>query len=165
MKVLHAAETIKGGVATVLSQLVISQLEWQEVSDLKCLIPDLQSDELQGINKKYIITFRREKRNLFSLIAFLYSFSKTVYKFKPDIIHLHSTFAGILGRVVLFFLLPFFRPKIVYCPHAFSFLMTTSKAKKNIYIFAERMLQPMTDVYICVSNFEKRNIRYYLVNT
>jgi glycosyltransferase involved in cell wall biosynthesis len=49
---------------------------------------------------------------------------------------------------------PWRKPKIVYCPHAFSFLMESSPTKQKIYAWIERVLQKVTDVIICVSQYE-----------
>jgi glycosyltransferase involved in cell wall biosynthesis len=49
---------------------------------------------------------------------------------------------------------PWRKPKIVYCPHAFSFLMESSPTKQKAYAWIERALQKVTDVIICVSQYE-----------
>jgi hypothetical protein len=70
------------------------------------------------------------------------------------VVHLHSTFSGVIGRCVCVLLKPWRRPKIVYCPHAFSFLMESSPIKQKVYASIERVLQKVTDVIICVSRYE-----------
>lgn len=154
MKVLHAAETIKGGVATVLKQLVAAQQIDQKTFKIRCLIPEDQKEELDTAKKENVIYWQRKGRNFTSLFFFALVFSRSVIAFRPDIIHLHSSFAGVIGRICLIFLYPFIRPKVIYCPHAFSFLMETSSAKKRIYVFIEKALLPMTDAIICVSEYE-----------
>nr|WED70272.1 glycosyltransferase [Pectobacterium colocasium] len=68
--------------------------------------------------------------------------------------HLHSTFAGVICRLLLPLIFIFYRPRVIYSPHAFSFMMKTSKIKIIIYAITERCLQIMTDKIICVSQFE-----------
>ena len=46
MIVLHAAETIKGGVATVINSLVDYQVEQTEIDQVICLVPSDQVDNL-----------------------------------------------------------------------------------------------------------------------
>lgn len=159
MKVLHAAETIKGGVATVLKQLVAAQQAESSEFDVKCLIPEDQATELDTVEPQRVECWKRNGRSLRALLSFGLAFSKTVLKFKPDIVHLHSSFAGVIGRVCLFALWPFVRPKVVYCPHAFSFLMETSGGKKKVYALIEKLLLPMTDAIICVSDYEANQAR------
>jgi glycosyltransferase involved in cell wall biosynthesis len=161
MKVLHAAETIKGGVATVLKQLALSQCKDEEITRLLCLIPDDQVEELASIDRQYIKTFHRTGRNLSSFFAFFSTFISTVLKAKPDIVHLHSSFAGFLARIALFILWPLQRPKVIYCPHAFSFLMQGSGNKKKVFSALEKLMIAMTDAVVCVSEYEReRAIEY-----
>lgn len=155
MKVFHAAEIIKGGVATVMKQLAIYQSEQIEVTELRCLIPEDQEKEIAPLDKRYIKTFKRSGRDLRSLIYFLRSFVFYVICHKPDVVHVHSSFAGVLGRVALILLRPIRRPKVIYCPHAFAFLMQGSNKKKKIYALVERFLAVFTDKIICVSKYEK----------
>lgn len=155
MKVLHAAETIKGGVATILRQLMISQKN--SGIDSTCLVPKTQATELIDVPSINIETYNSTGRNIFSLIKFTIALSKTLYKQRPDIVHLHSTFAGLFGRTVLFFMLPFYKPTVIYCPHGWGFIMDGGKLKKRTFSLIERFLTKITDTVICVSNFEKNS--------
>jgi glycosyltransferase involved in cell wall biosynthesis len=80
-----------------------------------------------------------------------------IKKINPDIIHLHSSKAGALGRIASIFL----NIPVVYNAHGWAFDMDVSNRKKLIYIFIERMLAKFTDVIVNVSNFERNNqIKY-----
>ena len=46
MKVLHAAETIKGGVATVMRQIALASVASSEITELHCLVPENQKNEI-----------------------------------------------------------------------------------------------------------------------
>ncbi len=46
MKVLHVAEVIKGGVSSVMNELLLSQIKNDNIERVCCLIPDSQRDEL-----------------------------------------------------------------------------------------------------------------------
>lgn len=155
MKVLHAAETIKGGVATVLRQLVINQQDNDDISSLTCLVPDDQAEEVNTIRPEHIATFHRNGRNIVSFMRFFIGFVSLVLKKNPDVVHLHSTFSGVLGRIALILLWPIRRPKVIYCPHAFSFLMQGSKNKRKLFSFIEKSLIGITDAIICVSEYER----------
>ena len=78
---------------------------------------------------------------------------------KPDIIHVHSTFAGIFVRLPLW--LKKNRPKIIYCSHGWSFSMEIANWKKRIYAYIERLLAFKTDVIINISNNELKNSLNY----
>lgn len=57
-------------------------------------------------------------------------------KIKPDFIHLHSSKAGVLGRIAF----AFGKIPVYYTPHGYSFLMSgISKLKRFMYYFIEKM--------------------------
>lgn len=155
MIVLHVAEVVKGGVASVINELLKEQQTSDEIKRLRCLVPDAQRNEL-NITDDFLYTFRRNGRNIGSFLSFCISFIKVIYKEKPTIVHLHSTFAGLLCRLILLFA-PRQNPKVIYCPHAFSFMMSKSRLKVQLYAFIEKFLSSKTDAIICVSDYE-RNI-------
>lgn len=58
-------------------------------------------------------------------------------EFKPDIIHLHSSKAGVLGRIAF----NFSKEKLYYTPHGYSFLMQdASKIKRFVYWGIEKVI-------------------------
>ncbi|WP_085713168.1 MULTISPECIES: glycosyltransferase [unclassified Pseudomonas] len=153
-KILHVAETIKGGVATVIRTISASPEDEQANYELVYLVPQDQEKELHGIAPQQIRTFERTGRNVPSLLRFAWRLMQVMLKEKPDVVHLHSTFSGVIGRCVCVLLRPWRKPKIVYCPHAFSFLMESSPIKQKVYAWIERVLQKVTDTIICVSQYE-----------
>ncbi|CAI0802809.1 glycosyltransferase [Serratia quinivorans] len=151
-KVLHVAETVKGGVATVIRQLVQPNDEF----DFYCLLPDSQSGEIGVFPESKLKKFSRTGRNIPSFISLAINYIRVVRKEKPEVIHIHSTFAGVICRLLTPLIRMTCKPKIIYCPHAFSFLMDTSEKKKKIYTRIEKFLQKSTDVIICTSGYEKK---------
>lgn len=156
MKVLHVAETIKGGVATVLNQLL---------DDDRCnslaIVPHEHLKEVEI--KEKAITFNRTGRNIVSLVSLAIVFFIQILKFKPDIVHVHSSFAGLICRFLSIFIFNK-KFKVIYCPHAFSFLMDTSSFKKNIYAYIEIFFLKFTDMVICTSEYEKNIAIQYGLN-
>lgn len=78
----------------------------------------------------------------------LMSFFRIYKKFKPDIIHLHSSKAGILGRVVL----P--RKKIIYTVHGFDSIRLAYRK----YLQIEKLFQYRCKAIVSVSEYDKRNL-------
>lgn len=154
MKVLHCAETIKGGVATVLKQIALAQVSSEDFTRVICLIPDTQSSELHEVPARHLSLFRRSGRNIGSFVQFTKRFVSILLKDKPDVVHVHSTFAGFMARLILMVLWPIRRPAVIYCPHAFAFLMEGSGVKRRLYVWIEKFLSLITDKIICVSQFE-----------
>lgn len=68
---------------------------------------------------------------------------------KPDIIHTHSSKAGIIGRVAGFFSKT---PVIIHSVHGFSFSDYQSFLKRNIFSFVEKLISGLTTHFIFVSN-------------
>lgn len=152
MKILHVAETIQGGVASVMNHLISHQAQLSH--DICCLTPQQQADSLNIPASAKIFYFNRTGRNISSFFRLLFAFIHTYRTHKPDIIHLHSTFAGVIVRC--FFLFCFSsRPVIVYCPHAFSFLIDTNRFKRRMFVALEKLLLTKTEAVICVSNYER----------
>ncbi|VVO03199.1 glycosyltransferase [Pseudomonas fluorescens] len=157
MKILHATEVEIGGTVSVLMTLLQNQLTSGTIQSSICLVPEKQLESLIDIPSSNINTYKRSGRNFLSFFSFIVSLIKITLKEKPDIIHLHSTFAGILGRIALAPLLPFTKAKIIYCPHGFSFLMDGSNKKKKIFSIIESLLSKITHKIICVSDYEKKS--------
>lgn len=153
MKILHVAETIKGGVATIVRQLMISQIKLGLESS--CLVPKTQAIELIHVPHNNIRTHNSTGRDIRSMIKFIKALFITLNTHRPDIVHLHSTFAGLFGRIILLFMYPFYRPKVIYCPHGWAFIMDGGKAKKRVFALIERFLLNATHTAVCVSSFEK----------
>lgn len=66
---------------------------------------------------------------------------------KPDVIHVHSSKAGLLGRVAA----RLCNVPVVYTPHAFAFLMTQSALRRSFYQRLERAAVRLTSAVICLS--------------
>ena len=78
----------------------------------------------------------------------LCDFRKLYRKFKPDIIHLHSSKAGILGR------LAFPSSKIVYTVHGFD----TVRLANRQFLMLEKMMQRKCSSIVAVSEYDRRNL-------
>lgn len=82
--------------------------------------------------------------------------NKIIRKIEPDIIHCHSTKAGVVGRIAA---KRNHIKKIFYTPHAYSFLAPEfSNIKKKLFVLIEHFLSKYaTTKTFCVSNGEKKN--------
>lgn len=154
MRIYHAAETIKGGIATVMSQLAAAQNEALGTECVHFLVPQNQAVELRGSEPQQVSTFQRCGRGPVSFMRFMTAFTRDVLDYRPDVIHLHSTFAGVMGRLTLLPLLPFYRPVVIYTPHAWAFLMKGPELQKKLFTWIERILLPLTTVVVCSSKYE-----------
>ena len=154
MRVLHVAETITGGVATIMRHLVAAQVESPAITNVRVLVPANQVDALEDACPEEPYTFKRTGRHVIALARFFVVLCHTLWRTRPHVVHLHSTYAGLVARPLLFILRPFLRPKVVYCPHGWAFSMDVSGCKKNLYARLEYILSHVTDAVICVSRYE-----------
>jgi len=83
--------------------------------------------------------------DIYTLFVFLYLYNK----YKPDIIHLHSSKAGILGR------LAFPKKKIVYTVHGFDSIRLAYRK----YLPVEKMLQNNCKSIVAVSHYDENNLK------
>jgi len=157
MRILHISECIKGGVGTYLNELYNNK---HSNFNYHLFIPE---NEVQYISQKIkknndFTTFKREKRNLSFLIFFFIFIRNNIKKINPDIIHLHSSFAGFIVR--FYYIFKFKQPKMIYCPHGWSFLMDTNIIKRKIFFWIELFLSIKTDFIINISDYEYNQSTY-----
>lgn len=94
-------------------------------------------------------------RKLFNAIK---EIKKCVKEFKPDIVHCHSSSAGILGRLAI-------KGKIrtIYTAHGWGFNIGMKPWVKYPVLFLEKFCARYTDTYICVAEFVKQlGLKYHL---
>lgn len=137
LRILHAAETTHGGI----------QAYWDELKSASHLHQNFlfPTGNTRGLKRCW---------KLAQLLR------KTLKEEHHDILFLHSTFAGLVGRLTLLSL-PSYLPKIIYCAHGWAFNMKTSTAKKRLYALIERALLPLTDAIVNVSQFEADSAKRY----
>lgn len=79
---------------------------------------------------------------------------RTCRAWRPDVIHLHSSFAGFIGALSVARLAP-----SIYTPHGYSFLGARSGATRAAYRLAERLVARRVTVIGAVSESEARRAR------
>lgn len=138
-KILHIVESFGGGVFSVLVDIVNSlsnEFEIVIAYSKRSQTPE-NFNEYFNSNIKFIevknftrsINFKKDIKAFFEL-------KKIIKQEKPDIIHLHSSKAGFLGR----FAANGKKIKMLYNPHGFSFLMQDSSIiKRKIYWLIEKI--------------------------
>ena len=74
-----------------------------------------------------------------------------INKIKPDVIHAHSAKGGVIARIASVF----FKTKVLYTPHAFSYLSANNKLKRFLYVIIEKILRTKNTIILATSNSEK----------
>lgn len=137
-KVLHIVEAFGGGVFTVLCDLINGLSDEFEIVVAYSLRPQTPKNFKKYFNKdiKFIeiknftrsINFKKD-------IKALKEVRSIVKEEEPDIVHLHSSKAGIIGRLGIHAR----KIKMLYNPHGFSFLkLDDSKLKRFMYKAIEK---------------------------
>lgn len=153
MRILHVSEVVIGGVGSHLDEIIPIQLNKYGPQNVRLIIPQHEIKHLTKCVRNVAETFLHPSSRLQAIFSIQRQLIATFKKFKPDVVHVHSSFAGIATRLLRLVLTEKFQ--IVYCPHGWSFARDDSLAKRSIYVFAERLLSGLTDAIINVSNHER----------
>lgn len=151
IKIAHILHSV-GGVDVSLRQI----LQNISTSDFENIIIHGDSDTetlFRDKNSKLIITYKlpiyREislKNDYLAIIKSL----KIIRKERPDLIHSHSTKAGVIARVAGFFT----GVKVLHTPQAFSYLCTDKRIKRTAFLLIEKLLSKGNSVLLASSESE-----------
>ncbi len=150
MTILHITDWANGGLATYLEVICADQRKNHKVY----ILASKNMSEDRITQRKGFISLDPYKRTLKCLLHALKLSRKHIQTIKPDILYIHSSFAGVFARLSTIGLTN--KPKIIYCAHGWSFLMQGNSLKRWIYIWVEKTLSSMTDAIITISENEHR---------
>ena len=136
--------------------LALQSREWGS-GCVHVLAPRDQVGYLDTLQDCAVSTFPSSGRDPRSLFAFGRAFAGALAETKPDMVHLHGTYAGLVGRIVARFAAA--GVPIVYCSHGWSFNMQVSSWRRALYGMIERALAPHTDAILCISRYEEETAR------
>lgn len=155
IKILHVAETVRGGIATYLRDIISLQAEEFGPDRVFVIAP---SDQIMDLKLSSHIGFNVFSSRYGSIINRLINgikiailVSSLLRTCEIENIHLHSSFAGLAVRSLFFFKKN--KPRLIYCPHGWSF--SRNSRLKPIEILVERKLSFLTDCIVCVSESER----------
>lgn len=153
VRVLHCAETIKGGVASYLRDLLALQARDFGVASIVVVVPKSQLDQLVVPDGLTVIPFDDHQRRWLSALKLLFCVVHAWLRYKPEVFHLHSTFAGAIVRAVLG--LVGLRRRLIYCPHGWAWDRDSSALPRFFITKIERILSHFCARIICISRHEK----------
>jgi len=163
MKIVHVVECFVGGTFEFLSELTNQFQEHEHV-----IIYGNRKNRPQNFREKFprntqFIEWKNVKRNINlqkDIKAFfeLCSILKKIQQI--DVLHLHSSKAGFLGRAAAFWL--GIKNKVVYTAHGAAFLrMDIGQKKRYLYAFLERIADCFAGQVIACSTSEKNAFLTY----
>jgi glycosyltransferase involved in cell wall biosynthesis len=167
LRVLHVTETFSTGVGTAITSYA-NAIRGQGVES-SLLAQDRGSGLLEELGESSPFVSARlvppGRVNLWRAIG------ETVDELRPDIVHLHSSWAGGIGRLRLALRS---KPIVVYSPRCFAFERRDfSRLRQLAYHSAEFLLAHRTTAFVCVSprevklarQFRSRAKVFYVANT
>jgi Glycosyltransferase len=151
MKILHVAETLKGGLETYLRLVSGFQQNSPVISQAKFILPG----PVEWLNSQDTHVVRTARSPL-ALASYAAEIKKIIRSERPAVLHLHSSIpGGIVRALALLGQVPA-ETKIVYCSHGWAFDQVGPAYKKSIYRWIEWLLSHWSDAIICISGHEFR---------
>ena len=160
VRVLHIAEA-PGGVERYLVALLtkLKQNYSDELEHILVCSDSIDAKKFSGIvSKVEHVADMHHPINAGSDFRSVMEVRKLINKYKPDIVYCHSSKAGAIGRLANIGLKNRQGKKniSVYNAHGWAFNMKGADKKLiRSYVMIEKMLAPITDSIICISEFEK----------
>lgn len=142
LRVLHVAESFSAGVATAIEGYIDHS-------------PTHLDHVVYGFRRPGIqVSDRFDSFVLHDLpgekVALARAIRAAIRDEEPDVVHLHSSWAGILGRLAMPRTVP-----VVFTPHCFSFeRLDISATTRSTFRVAEALLASRTDVFATCSHHE-----------
>ncbi|MFT4186205.1 MAG: glycosyltransferase [Micrococcaceae bacterium] len=155
MRILHVVESFAGGVYSAVKTLANEQAKHGvQVAVCYSVRPDTLSEA--KINSELIdvelFRFENKASSPKHMPGFAKFLRETIKNTKPEVVHIHSTFAGFVGRLSL---RRNSKYKVFYTPHGWSFLMQDKSEKaRKVFQIIETVLARKCDGVICVSESE-----------
>lgn len=150
IKVIHIAQSA-GGVAEYIKDL-LRYLDKEKYENILIVSNDYvnQNEINENCKKVFFVDMIREIALKKDILAIL-KIRKIIKQEKPDILYLHSSKAGALGRIATLFCR---KIKIVYNAHGWYFNAEISHSKKKIFKWIERVLAFKTNKIVAISKSE-----------
>lgn len=148
-KIMHIVQS-PGGVERYIN-MFLKNMDLSKYDNI--LVCSLDYDKKKYENFVYALEYVDMKReiNLKSDLSAIVHIRKIIKKYNPDVVYLHSSKAGAIGRIANLGL----KNRSLYNPHGWAFNMNCSSIKKKIYLYIEKLLAPLCTFIIAISDFEK----------
>jgi len=134
-----------------LNETLPAQIAELGRENMRVLVPAQHASHLTRIEPRCLRTFHRPRRSV-GLFFMAAAAGELLRSFRPDVIHLHSTFAGVAIRPMAPLLAR--RSFIVYCPHGWVFDVEMPAAARWLLGRIERLLATVTAKIVAISRYE-----------
>lgn len=157
MKILHVCESLIGGPASYLEEILPHQVQQFGADNVVVLAPAAQRGSIASSIDCVVETYQRKGRDLRSILALASAIRACIKSHQPDVVHLHSSFAGAVGRLVI--RKSRSRIRVVYCAHCWAFDRPRQTLATRFYALLERKLSGRADAVVNISPHEAPLLR------
>ena len=155
-RIVHVTEAPLGGVVTYLDELLSLQIAMMPDTAIDLITPSVNRPALEHLTAPNftIIDYPMKRGSKKDLAALGWRTIRHLRRSRPQILHIHSTFAGAAVRGL--------DPLIprgchtIYCPHGWAFSRDSSGRSQKAVATVERLLSRVTDRIVCISDYERR---------
>lgn len=165
IKVCHIITKLELGGAQQVALYIVSNLDKEKFIPIlitgKGGLLDEEAAKLKGIKVFFTSTIIRQIRPCKDIFGFL-KILRILIKERPQVVHTHSSKAGILGRWAAYFAGV---PIIVHTIHGFGFNEFQKSFIKTLLIWAEKITARITDKLIIVTREDKLKGLKYKIGT
>lgn len=148
--ILHVAQSA-GGVERYINTL-INKMNSEKWNHILVISEDYNLNNASKIAQKVFVLPMKREIDATSDIKNIINLRKIIKKLHPDVIYLHSSKAGALGRIAAIGL----RKNVIYNPHGWAFNMTMDSKRKFLYATIEKILANFCKKIITISNYEQK---------
>jgi glycosyltransferase involved in cell wall biosynthesis len=149
MKILHATETAQGGVGTYIDEVIALQLQRYGARQVRVVVPQAHAQQLRSLPDEVQNRFASGRGRLGRVWQVAWTTLAEVKRWQPDVVHLHSTFAGFVLRPLLAWRAP--RTRVVYCAHGWAFDRDSARWVCRLIEGVERVWSRWSDTVLCIS--------------
>lgn len=150
-KIMHIAQS-PGGVERYI-KMFLTNINSNEFENILICSKDYKKENYMGLVSGFESIDMIREINFIQDFKSIVKVRKFINKYKPDIVYMHSSKAGAIGRIANLGI----KNKSIYNPHGWAFNMECSSKKKKVYIYIEKVLAKFVDVIIAISNYEKKS--------
>ncbi|MGN1051664.1 MAG: glycosyltransferase, partial [Acutalibacteraceae bacterium] len=150
IRVMHIVQP-KGGGVERYTEMLLKYFDKEKYRNIFVCSKDYCSEDYTDFASSVLKVPMKRSIGIHDIKSIL-RVRKIIKRYKPDIVYMHSSKAGAIGRIANMGI----KNYSIYNPHGWSFDMKVSKIKRNFYIYIERFLSRFTDKIVAISDYEKR---------
>jgi glycosyltransferase involved in cell wall biosynthesis len=153
LRIMHVAETAQGGVGSYIEEIVALQAERHGADALCVVLPREHAAHFKRLPPAALHLYDMAQRGrLRTMLRMATVTLAQVRRWRPDVVHIHSTYAGFVLRPLLAALPS--RPRIVYCAHGWAFDREASPQLNRWVAAIERVWSRWCDAVVCISRHD-----------